>query len=595
EMRVTVNVDSNEPLRNVYSPTHNIALAEDNNTFSAGFEAASYTPDGDFVLYYGIESDDISVNLLSYRESAEDDGFFMMLMQPPIASPDEVVNKDVILVVDQSGSMDGEKWSQAQDAADFVLNRLNPGDRFNAVVFSTGWRVFGNGLEPASNAEEASRWIYSMGSGGGTDINGALLTALDMADAERPTTILFLTDGLASEGITDADTILRNLQGAAGNNVRIFTFGVGYDVNTFLLDRISSEFRGASSYVQPGESIEAEVSTLYGKIASPVLTDVELEFDGVRTDLIYPFGQLPDLFAGEQLTIVGRYRTGVPDASITLSGMVNNEPAVFNYDDMRFRERAGGEIFIARLWATRRIGDLLTQIRLNGESPELVDAVVDLSLEFGIITPYTSFLIEEDDILSQSGRERAAEQFQPTAQAMSQNASGGQAVADADNVLRQASVDNLLSLTATPLSLFGAPQVAGTQMPTQMAFSQAPREPMDEMEMEVQEEALDDSLFTTEESIAMASSTPAPTATPTVTPQPDVLNVGNKTFIWQSDKYVDTTFDPDTMEPEQVVFFSDEYFELIDAVPELGTYLSIGDALIVVIDGTAYEIVPEAV
>ncbi|MEM6283599.1 MAG: hypothetical protein AAF787_15515, partial [Chloroflexota bacterium] len=399
----------------------------------------------------------------------------------------------------------------------------------------------------------------------------------------------------ASEGITDADAILRNLQGAAGNNVRIFTFGVGYDVNTFLLDRISSEFRGASSYVQPGESIEAEVSTLYGKIASPVLTDVELEFDGVRTDLIYPFGQLPDLFAGEQLTIVGRYRTGVPDASITLSGMVNNEPAVFNYDDMRFRERAGGEIFIARLWATRRIGDLLTQIRLNGESPELVDAVVDLSLEFGIITPYTSFLIEEDDILSQSGRERAAEQFQPTAQAMSQNASGGQAVADADNVLRQASVDNLLSLTATPLSLFGAPQVAGTQMPTQMAFSQAPREPMDEMEMEVQEEALDDSLFTTEESIAMASSTPAPTATPTVTPQPDVLNVGNKTFIWQSDKYVDTTFDPDTMEPEQVVFFSDEYFELIDAVPELGTYLSIGDALIVVIDGTAYEIVPEAV
>ncbi|MEM6283520.1 MAG: VIT domain-containing protein, partial [Chloroflexota bacterium] len=221
EMRVTVNVDSNEPLRNVYSPTHNVALTEDNNTFSAGFEAPNYTPDGDFVLYYGIESDDISVNLLSYRESAGDDGFFMMLVQPPIASPDEVVNKDVILVVDQSGSMDGEKWSQAQDAADFVLNRLNPGDRFNAVVFSTGWRVFGNGLEPASNAEEASRWIYSMGSGGGTDINGALLTALDMADAERPTTILFLTDGLASEGITDADAILRNLQGAAGNNVRI--------------------------------------------------------------------------------------------------------------------------------------------------------------------------------------------------------------------------------------------------------------------------------------------------------------------------------------------------------------------------------------
>ncbi|MEL6148854.1 MAG: VIT domain-containing protein [Chloroflexota bacterium] len=610
EMRVTVNVESNEPLRNVYSPTHNVALTEDNSTFSAGFEATTYIPDGDFVLYYGIENDDISVNLLSYRESAGDDGFFMMLVQPPIASAEQVVNKDVILVVDQSGSMDGEKWSQAQDAADFVLNRLNPGDRFNMVVFSTGWRVFGNGLEPASAAGEASQWINSMGSGGGTDINGALLQALDLADAERPTTILFLTDGLASEGITDADAILRNLQDNAGNNVRIFTFGVGYDVNTFLLDRISSTFRGASSYVQPGENIEAEVSNLYSKIASPVLTDVELDFDGVRTDLIYPFGQLPDLFAGEQLTIVGRYRSGVPEATITLSGLVNNEPAVFTYDDMSFRERAGGEVFIARLWATRRIGDLLTQIRLNGETPELVDAVVDLSLEFGIITPYTSFLIEEDDILSQSGRDRAAEQFQPTAQAMSQNASGGQAVADADNALRQASVDNLLSLTATPLSLFGAPQMAMTQtappqaIGTPIAMNQAPPRSqnemgvgaaLDEADMEM-EEALDDGFAAGEAQteIAMAaSSTPAPTATPPATPQPDVLNVGNKTFIWQSDKYVDTAFDPDTMEPEQVVFFSDDYFDLIDSVPELATYLSIGDALIVVIDGTAYEIVPE--
>jgi Ca-activated chloride channel family protein len=135
----------------------------------------------------------------------------MMLVQPPFERAGDVVNKDVILVVDQSGSMEGEKWEQAQDAADFVLDRLNPGDRFNMVVFSTGWRVFGNGLENASVGDEASDWIYSMQAGGGTDINGALLTALDLADAERPTTILFLTDGLASEGETDEDKILANL------------------------------------------------------------------------------------------------------------------------------------------------------------------------------------------------------------------------------------------------------------------------------------------------------------------------------------------------------------------------------------------------
>lgn len=580
---ITVTVSDDDAIRNIYSPTHNVALNRDGETaFTAGFEASNYTPDGDFVLYYGVENARVSMNLLTFRESQDESGFFMMLVQPPITPSDDVVPKDVVLVIDQSGSMSGVKWEQAQDAADFVLDRLNPNDRFNAVVFSTGWQLFSEDMEPASQASAASNWIYSIQSGGGTDINSALQQALSLTNSDRPTTILFLTDGLAENGITDTNQILANVQNAAQPNVRIFTFGVGADVNTVLLDRLSGDFRGASSYVLPGESIETEVSSLYSKISAPVLTDVEMEIDGVRTDFIYPFGQLPDLFAGQQLTVVGRYRSGAEGVTMTLSGQVNGEPTTYTYENLTFRERTGGEAFIARLWATRRIGDLLTQIRLNGESEELVNSVVDLSLRYGIITPYTSFLIEEDDILSQQARERAAAQFQPTAQAMAANESGGQAVQDADNAQRQSSVDNLLALTSTPLAsnAFGGGSGGGmsaTPEPTQSFNGVAPGAPA----AEVGDVAMDDA--EAEEGFA---------APPTATPQ-RVLNVARKTFVLQNGVYTDTLFNPDEMETEQVVFFSDEYFALLEEIPELADYFAIGEAVIVVIDGTAYEVVPE--
>ncbi len=587
QANITVNVADDDAIRNIYSPTHNVAITRDGDAaFNAGFEALNYTPDGDFVLYYGLQNDTVSTNLLTFREATGEDGFFMLLVQPPLELPrDQVVPKDVILILDQSGSMSGEKWAQTQEAAAFVLDRLNPGDRFNVIAFSTGWRAYHNdALLPADQAAGASDWVYSIDASGGTQINMTLMEAFDRVDPERPTTILFMTDGLGELPYPD---VLANVQARQAENVRIFTFGLGTDVNTAFLDTLSSQNRGTSRYVLPGESIEAEVSELYSKVSAPVLTDVELDIDGVQTDFVYPFGQMPDLFAGEQLTITGRYRDGADAATLTLTGTVNGEATTFTFNDLAFRDRAGGEPFIGRLWATRRIGDLLNQIRLHGENPELVDAVVDLSLRYGIITPYTSFLIEEDDILSEQGRQQAAANFQPTAQALAQNQSGAQAVADADNSNRFGSVDNLLSLTATPLASLsgsgGAPQAAPIQGTVPMFGTPAPTMSVTGMGTSgtAMDEAEAEEITMDGEAVAFEP-----------TPQP-IKTVLDKTFIWQNGVYIDTTFDPDTMATEGVVFFSDDYFALIDAFPALAGYFSVSEAVIVVYEGTAYEVLPE--
>lgn len=540
---LTVQVNSADPVGTIYSPSHNIAVSRDSSGFRVGFEAAAYAPDGDFSLYWGVASETISVNLLTYRESASEDGFFMLMVQPPIElAEDRIVPRDLIIVLDQSGSMDGDKWRQARDAAGYVLSHLNAQDRFNVILFSTGWRIFANSLQSPDTAQQAIDWINGQWAEGGTDINGALTTALGMV-GERPTTILFLTDGLPTEGETNIERILANVNAVAPANVRVFAFGVGDDVDTYLLDTLVNEHRGSSSYVRPSERIDEEVAALFSRISAPVLTDITLDMGGVTVDSVYPALPLPDLFAGTQLTIVGRYRGSAQDLTLTLSGMVGADIQTFSYEGMDFPDLAGGEPFIARLWATRRIGELLNTIRLQGENQELIDSIIRLSVRYGIITPYTSFLITEDDILSQQAQEELAGEFEAQAGGLRQS-SGGGAVDAADMA------GGLAAAEAPAPAIMATPSPAGTQPPGGY-----------------------------------------------VQPQESVVNpiqtVGGKTFIQQSGIWTDTTFQPDTMTTNKVAFLSDAYFDLLTAHPELADYFALGDAVIVVLDGVAYEVTPE--
>jgi Ca-activated chloride channel family protein len=407
---VRVDVLSNEPIRAIYSPSHDISVEREGEyRFTAGYEDSFVTPDKDFDLYYSVAEDDIGLNLLTYRDpQGEDvDGFFLLIAAPSVDAGDQrAIPKDVIVVLDRSGSMDGEKFLQAQDALHYVLDHLNPEDRFNIIAFSTGMKTFARQLEGVDEVTEAHRWIDSLAAAGSTDINRALLEALDQTQAGRPTIIIFLTDGLPTEGETETEDILENIRRNAAENIRLFAFGVGYDVDTFLLDTLAQENRGATNYVTPGEPIDEIVSAFYTKVNLPVLVDLELDFGEITTFDLHP-EDLPDLFAGTQLLVVGRYKNPGYE-TVELSGMVDGEMIRFRYPNQRFRS-SGGSDFLPRLWATRKIGTLLNQIRLQGPDKELVDQVVKLSIRYGIVTPYTSYLVTEPMAFGANAQEGIAD------------------------------------------------------------------------------------------------------------------------------------------------------------------------------------------
>jgi len=410
DVSVVVRVQASRDIQAVYSPSHDIATRRlDARTVEVSYEVRNDTPDKDFELYYVLGEGAISTSLMTYRNPDEDGFFLLLLAPPPVPETLTVVHKDVVFVLDTSGSMSGEKLEQAKGALRFILDHLNPGDRFNIVVFNSGVSTYADGLVPADQSSQARRYVDNLQASGGTDIDTALATALKLADDDtrRPQVLIFLTDGLPTVGERNAERIIAHVQDRAPAGLRLFAWGVGDDVNTVLLDTIALEQHGTSDYVRPGEDIEVKVSAFYTKIQSPVLADLKLTFDGVETFDLYP-SPLPDLFAGGQLVVTGRFR-GRGQANVILTGQVNGAPQTFTYRDLSFGEEPGPD-FIPRLWATRKVGSLMSQIRLHGQDKELVDEIVALSLRYGIITPYTSFLVEEDSHVFTTEGRKAAEQ-----------------------------------------------------------------------------------------------------------------------------------------------------------------------------------------
>ncbi|HUR38024.1 MAG TPA: VWA domain-containing protein, partial [Planctomycetota bacterium] len=302
-----------------------------------------------------------------------------------------------------SGSMAGAKIQQARNALKFLVGKLNDGDRFNIVQFSSFAETWQKGLVSArERREDALKYADTLLAQGGTDIAGALDAAVSSLgnDPARPSYIVFMTDGKPTMGeTTDARRILAKVTAAKGRAngeaIRLFTWGVGYDVDTHLLDDMANEGGGVSEYVRPEEDIASKVAAFANKASQPVLTGLDLKVLGNKVQLANLLPRaLPDLYAGGQIVLLGRY-TGDGDVAFELSGNVNGKVEKFIYENKFAAAEAKGG-FIELLWAQRRIGHLLDQIRLHGETKELVDDVIRLSKEYGIQTPYTSNLILED-------------------------------------------------------------------------------------------------------------------------------------------------------------------------------------------------------
>jgi Ca-activated chloride channel homolog len=404
---IEVKIHSKTPIKSVYSPTHDISVSRtDDCTVAVKYEETNTTPDMNFQLYYSVSEDDIGLNLMAYKEK-DKDGYFLLMATPKFdVKQEDIVGKSVVFVFDHSGSMAGEKIKQARGALDFCLNSLNKKDKFNVIMFGTVVEPLNNGLVSADerNISKALDFIGKMTAIGGTDIHGALMEAMRQAGSDD-TEIIFLTDGMPTIG-PKAEQIAQSLNQKMGKNIRLFNFGVGYNVNIHFLDIISSEHGGFTTYVRPEEDIEIKVSDFYSKITCPVLKNIKFDFGDIVAYDIYP-KELPAMFKGGQILVFGRYKSE-GKTELMLSGQANEVGRKYVYKTSFPDERLEND-FIPKIWASRKIGYLADQIRLNGADKELIDEIVLLSKEYGIITEYTSFLVHEDRNMTRAEMSEATE------------------------------------------------------------------------------------------------------------------------------------------------------------------------------------------
>ena len=399
DFTVAVRIRSRAAIKSVYSPTHDVGVSRPNDHEAvAGMEKKAAVLDRDFHLFYTLSEKDFGLNLMTYRPDPAQPGMFLMLISPKSEiNDDQRLPRDVALVLDTSGSMKGEKMEQARRALKFSVEKLDRKDRFAIVSFSTMAQSFAEGWTDAGDdaRKKAAEWIDKMEAAGGTNISEALAKVFALPyDENRPATVLFLTDGRPTVDVTDTEALAQFVKEHNKRNLRIFTFGVGDDVSPKLLDRISGDTGGLTEYVREGEAIDGKVTRLSAKMSHPVMTELTLEAPGVKITETYP-RQLPDLFRGSQVVVLGSY-TGDGDSVIRLKGRVGKKKEECVYEGT-FPKQTAERAFIAPLFANRKVGYLLDQVRLHGENKELRDEVVRLSLAYGIETPYTSYLVLENE------------------------------------------------------------------------------------------------------------------------------------------------------------------------------------------------------
>lgn len=584
DFTTSVRVQSTTPIRTIYSPSHEVGITrKGEHEAVVGFEEERALLDRDFVMYYSVSKKAFGLNLLTHAVKGQD-GFYMMMLAPSVLPPDgKPVSKDVIFVFDTSGSMAGGKMEQARQALKYCVERLNEGDRFNLVRFSTEVEPLAEVLLPvnAENREKAQAFAKEIVARGGTAIDDALTTALKMDfDPKRPRIVLFLTDGKPTIGESDPDLILGNVAKANTAGVRLFVFGVGEKVNIHLLDALSDKNGGLSQYVLPGEDIEVKVSSLVDKLSNPVLANVKVEIDRIKTTKVHP-RELPDLFCGDQLTVLGRY-AGSGHVAIRLLGDVRGEPREFVYES-DFPETAGDNLFIPRLWATRRVGYLLDAIRMKGEEAELKDEVMRLSREYGIMTPYTSYLVLEDDHAyteqgiarghaPQPGLDRQEQAVRKFAVKADGRAAAGAPATEAPQAVPMfdEAAEGAMSAASRPTERKRLHSIGGGEREVDSYF-----------EADSGAEAID--LSRAIERYKRETVTGQPLAS--------VRYVGQRVFYRIREQWVDSAYKAE-MQTRRIEFASDDYFNLLAEHPDLKPCLALGQQMIVVLNDTAIMIEP---
>lgn len=437
QMHVEGTIRGPLPIKAVYSPSHPLTVDRPGPR-EARFRMDGSAPlDRTLRIGYSISDRDVGIDLVTHRGDPGEPGYFMLLVSPGDArTAARRVSRDVLFVLDRSGSMAGEKMEQAKRALKYCVNNLQDTDRFDVITFSTDVETWkGSFADAKADRAGALAHIDALQADGGTNVDGALARALAYPRAaDRPAVVVFMTDGKPTLGdTTDAGEILKRvekLQSAGPARARIFTWGLGYDLDAQLLDRLAEENGGVSEYVAPGEDLALKVESFHRKSAHPVLSDLALDVKGVTLAGVYP-RRLPELYAGGVLVVLGRY-SGSGAAEVHLTGTMNGASESF-VAPVAF-EAASARSFVADLWARRHIGHLLTAIRQVGQRQDLIDKVVRLSEKHGVQTPYTSWLVKDAGVVVASLPAAAAPVLASTAPAPA-FASEGEAAVEASRCL----------------------------------------------------------------------------------------------------------------------------------------------------------------
>lgn len=558
-----VDISSQIAIKSVFSPSHNVKVVKEDKKATVTFEADSLQPDKDFNLYISRSDKDVDLTFLPFSKKSED-GYFLAILSPKTEIKNQEINpKDVVFVADTSGSMHGDKIKQLKGALKYCVEALKPSDRFNLVLFSTVATVYKDNLLEANadNIKAALSYIdEEVVARGATNIEEALDFALKMAPKEsnRPFMVIFMTDGTPTvgAGIHDADELVQIVKKLSSANLRLFTFGIGEQINSKLLDRLAEENKGMREYVGSKENLEFKVSAFFDKVSFPVLSNIEISFPStpkLRITEVYP-RHFPDLFKGSSITLLGRYK-GTGDQAIKVSGMMAGQKRDFAFET-NFPEESTENSQIPRLWAVRKIGFLLEQIRLHGESAEVKQEVVQLAMRFGVVTPYTSYLVVEDTPIATAPREDRPVRPAPFAPQGGFRDSNG---APAPSMEREAGEAKKSMKAET-----GADAIDASRSIRRMK------------ESIVAEEA--DDKGKSERAREVAS---------------QIRKIADKTFYLQNGIWQDSlsyTKEAQKMSKKRVQYQSEEYFDLVVSEPEIGKFLSLGKKVIFVWKNQIYEI-----
>jgi len=554
-VEVKVDIQARGPISVVYSPTHDLDVkrpAPDHVV--AIYHVEKETPANDFRLLYQPSKDPVGATVLSFRPRDNEDGYFLLMVSPvPQMQTETVAPKDLVIVLDRSGSMSGAKIDQAKSALKYVLKNLNKDDRLGVVVYNDAIDPFFDALVPNSddNISKALTMLDRVDARGGTNIHDAVAAGLKLlpTDSQRAAYVLFLTDGLPTIGNINEADILRNAKENNKANARVFALGIGYDVNVRLLDNLVRQNRGTSSYVKENEPLEAKISSLYAKLKNPVMTNLAVAFSKVKTTMTYP-QVLPDLFDGDQIVYVGRYDKPGP-THVTVTGHCRVKPQTFEYSaQLATCSDKFSYAFVEQIWAARRIGFLLDEIQLHGKSDEVVDELIRLSKQYGIITPYTSFLADESTRLAD--KDELAGRGRQQIRGLSKTVTGGAAQMHAAN---RAKLNEAAQapFAGRKVQMFGQATVADYEADEQQSIA-------------------------------------------------SVQNLANRAFYRRGQQWIDSRVadkEPDKLmsQAKQIRQFSDEYFELVtrnsSAENQILATQQPGEELIVELRGTVYRITSE--